>query len=127
VKDRSHTRPGPSLLTESERSARLDREIDAYVREGYHLVVRTPTTAELVSPRAPLSALWLVFWLFVGFAVAAVIYVVYWALKPTGTVYLWIDEEGGLHGIASGTAAKDHQENVQPANPLPAPNSGESG
>jgi hypothetical protein len=41
----------PERLDDAERSRRLDQDIDRYVRLGFRVVSRSPTTAQLVKPK----------------------------------------------------------------------------
>lgn len=73
----------------------LDQEVSNYVRKGYRVVSRTPTTAQLVRPKqfscllATLSLL--------AFGVGFLIYVFWYAAKSDDTVYLEIDGSGRVH------------------------------
>jgi hypothetical protein len=66
-------------MLESERSRKLDGEIDAYVQAGYRLVAGSSSTAQLIKPKT-FSFIWALFWfLFFGFGV--IVYLIWYAAK----------------------------------------------
>lgn len=87
-------------LTEGERAARLDVEIQRYVARGYRLVSRTPTTAQLVKPKefnvgcAVLGLLFLVIGLF--------LYLLIYLGEKDLTAYLTVDELGTIQAQGNG-------------------------
>jgi len=82
----------PGLLSETERSAILDAEVQKYVGLGYRLVSRTATTARLMKPRGfnlGCAAIGCVLLL-----VGLIAYLIYYASKQGSTVFLTVDERG---------------------------------
>lgn len=80
------------------RTTVLDREIDKYVRAGFRVVSRTPTTAQLVKPKefSMFIALLGFLFLFVGL----VLYMLIYMAEKDQTVYLSVDEQGNIHATA---------------------------
>jgi hypothetical protein len=76
-------------------SAVLDAEIAKYIRQGYRVISRTPTTAQLVKPKK-LSLLWAIFWAIVGLGFGLLIYLVWYFIKSDQTVYLTVDAQGRI-------------------------------
>ncbi len=84
-----------TTLSEQDRAAILDREVEKYVRKGYRVTSRTPTTAQLVKPKV-FSRLWAFLW-FLVFGVGLIVYLLWYAAKRDKTVYLTADEQGRVH------------------------------
>ena len=80
------------MLTESERSAILDAEVQRYVALGFHVTSRTATTAQLVKPKrfdAALAVLGLLF-----LAVGLLAYLLVYLGQSDERVYLTVDVQG---------------------------------
>ena len=84
-----------STLTEYERSAILDKEIERYIRSGYRVVSRTPTTAQLVKPKG--FSIIIAFLAFLILIVGLVLYLLWYLAKRDSQVYLTVDERGKVH------------------------------
>lgn len=82
-------------LTEAERSAELDAEIQRYVRNGYRVVSRTPTTAQLIRPKT-FSVVAAIFWTLI-LLVGLLIYLLIYAAQSDEAVYLTVDDYGRVH------------------------------
>ena len=80
-----------------QRTAILDREIAAYVKRGYHLTARTPTTAQLIKPKK-FSFLWALLW-FCAFGIGLLVYLFYYAAKRDDSIYLEVTATGSLKRI----------------------------
>jgi hypothetical protein len=82
-------------MTEAERSAILDTEIERYITAGYRLMARTATTAQLVKPKSfnlGCAILGLLFLL-----VGLVLYLLLYLGQRDLAVYLSVDEDGVIH------------------------------
>lgn len=90
----AETRPP---LAENRRTALLDYELAAWTNRGYRIIVRTPTTAQLLKPKH-FSGLWATFWLLM-FGVGLIFYVIYHLSKSEQAVYLIVDEDGLIRQI----------------------------
>jgi len=86
--------PAAQELTVEERRAILDRVIGRYSRQGYRVVSRTDTAAQLVRPKK-FSFWWALFW-FLFFGAGILVYVFYYMSKRDTVVYLEIDPRGRL-------------------------------
>jgi len=86
--------PAAQELSLEERRAILDRVIGRYSRQGYRVVSRTDTTAQLVQPKK-FSFWWALFW-FLFFGVGVFVYIFYYMSKRDTVVYLEIDPRGRL-------------------------------
>jgi hypothetical protein len=94
----------PARLTDAERSQRLEAEIDRYVRAGFRVVARTPTTAQLVKPKTFNMGCALLGFLFL--LAGLVLYLLYYVSKRDSSVYLSVDEFGVVHRQVSGDVPK---------------------
>ena len=83
-------RTGP--IPEAERSRLLEEAIGRYVSWGFHVRLRTPTSAQLVKPKQ-FSFVWALLW-FLLFGVGLLVYVFYYAAKKDVGVYLHVDDHG---------------------------------
>ncbi len=77
-----------------ERTAILDKEISKYVKNGYRVVSRSDTTAQLVKPKK-FSFIWAMLWLLVA-GVGIFVYLIYYMAKKDSTVYLEVDAQGKI-------------------------------
>jgi hypothetical protein len=77
------------------QSAVLDAEVAKYIRQGYRVISRTPTTAQLVKPKK-LSLLWAIFWAIVGLGFGLLFYIAWYYIKSDKTVYLTVDAQGRI-------------------------------
>ena len=75
-------------LSIEERSEILGREINRYVRQGYRVVSRTDTTAQLVKPKE-----FSLFWAIIGFLF---LYLLYYLSKKDETLYLEVLPNGQI-------------------------------
>ncbi len=80
---------------ESQRSAVLDEHITKYVQQGFQIVARTPTTCQLIKQKK-FSLLFALLWFCVG-GVGLIVYLLYYASKKAGSVYLQVDAGGVVH------------------------------
>lgn len=83
-----------SMLSEAERSAILDAEIQRYVALGYRVASRTATAAQLIRPKT-FSVAAAVIWTLV-LIVGLLIYLFMYMAQSDETVYLTIDESGAV-------------------------------
>jgi hypothetical protein len=103
----------PRTLSEAERSAILDREMQMYLANGFRVVSRTPATAQLLKAKsfnagyAILGALFLL--------IGLVIYVLIYLGQKDVTVSLSVDEQGAISRQESGRAVQV----VQPGQAFP--------
>lgn len=81
-------------LTFDERRAILDKVIARYSRQGYRVLNRTDTTAQLVRPKQ-FSCLAATLWTLL-FGIGLIFYLFYYAGKKDDMIYLSIDEHGKL-------------------------------
>lgn len=79
-------------ISESERSRRLEEAIGGYLRRGFFVRLRTPTTAQLVKPKK-FSFISALLW-FLLFGIGLLIYLFYYASQRDEGVYLQVDEYG---------------------------------
>jgi len=86
--------PPTSNLPTEGRSAILDREIAKYIKRGYRVTARTPTTAQLLRPKK-FSRFWALAW-FLCFGVGILVYLIYYWSKRDDTLYLEIDPAGRI-------------------------------
>jgi uncharacterized BrkB/YihY/UPF0761 family membrane protein len=70
----------------------LDEEVSAYMRDGYFVRQRTPTSAQVVKPKR-FSFVWAFLWLLV-FGVGIIVYLIYYAAKQDEGRYVEVDEYG---------------------------------
>lgn len=70
----------------------LQKEINGYVRRGFHVASQTDTTAQLIKPKK-FSFWWALLW-FLLFGVGLLIYVLYYLAKKDETVYLEVSPDG---------------------------------
>ena len=84
--------PQHTEMSLAERTATLDSIVARYVRRGYRVVSRTPTTAQLVKPKN-FSCLWATLWLLV-LVVGLLVYIFYYMSKKDDTIYLEVDAYG---------------------------------
>ena len=80
---------------EASREALLDREVQKYVRWGYRVVSRTPTTAQLVRPKR-FSLILALLGLCLA-VVGLVVYVLLYMAARDSQVYLTVDINGKIH------------------------------
>jgi hypothetical protein len=81
-------------ISEAERSRLLDEAIGGYLRKGFFVRLRTPTTAQLVRPKK-FSFISALLW-FLLFGIGILIYLFYYAAKSDEGVYLQVDEYGNV-------------------------------
>ena len=82
-------------IDDPTREAILDREVAAYVRRGYRVISRTPTTAQLLKPKTFSLIL-----AFIGLLIAVVgllIYLIFYFASRDSQVYLTVDVNGKIH------------------------------
>ena len=79
-------------ISDAERSHLLDEEVGLYMREGFFVRQRTPTTAQLVKPKQ-FSFIWAFLW-FLVFGIGLVVYLIYYAAKQDEGRYVEVDEYG---------------------------------
>ena len=93
------------LAQEQERSAQaahaplslearrdlLDREIARYIQEGFRVLSRTDTTAQLVKPKT-FSLVWFLIWMLL--LIGWLFYVAYYLAKRDETIYLEVTPGG---------------------------------
>jgi hypothetical protein len=82
-------------MDEAARAAILDREVQNYVRRGYRVVSRTPTTAQLVKSKQ-FSIILAILGLIIA-VVGLVIYLIIYMAMRDSQVYLTVDETGRIH------------------------------
>ncbi len=86
-------------LTIDQRRAILDEEVARWVRNGFQLVSRTDTTAQLIKPKklsCGILLLSLVLWLvLIGIFITAIILFAYFLGKPE-SIYLQVNEQGRI-------------------------------
>lgn len=87
------------MLSESERTAILEREIAQYASQGYRVTVRTATTAQLVKPKefSVLAAVCMTLLLLVGL----VLYLLIYLAEKDKTVYLSVDASGAVQRMGN--------------------------
>jgi hypothetical protein len=80
-------------LAIEQRRDILDKEVRKYVGQGYRVVARTDTTAQLVKPKK-FSLFWFLVWalLIVGW----IFYVAWYLAKRDETVYLEVAPDGKI-------------------------------
>lgn len=83
------------MMDTATRESLLDQEIQGYVRRGYRVVGRTPTTAQLVKPKQFSLLLALLGLLFV--VVGLVVYLLIYLTMHDIQVYLEVDAKGKIH------------------------------
>lgn len=94
------------MLTEPERSAILDAEIQRWVGQGYRLVTRTSTAAQMVKPKSFSVAVAIFGLLFL--VVGLLIYLLAYAAQSDEALYLSVDEHGRIQRRGSeGTGGRD--------------------
>jgi len=79
-----------------QRTAILEEQIGQLVRQGYRVISRTQTTAQLVKPKE-FSLLWALLWLLVTlcvFGLGILVYLFYYLAQKDKTVYLEVDPYG---------------------------------
>lgn len=84
-----------AALHETHRVDVLDKEVMQYVKRGYRVVSRTPTTAQLVRPKV-FSRLWAILWTCV-FLVGFLVYLTWYLAKRDQQVYLTVDDKAKIH------------------------------
>jgi hypothetical protein len=80
------------LLPKEQRTEILDREIQGYAKQGYQVVSRTDTTAQLVKPKKFSFLLFVV--LLILMVLPAILYILWYATRGNQSVYLSVDEYG---------------------------------
>jgi hypothetical protein len=88
------------MLSDAERAAILDREIQTLAAGGYRVVTQTATTAQLIKPKTfdPVAA---VFWL-LFLVVGLLVYLLIYASQSDEAVYLSVTEDGTVNRRYSG-------------------------
>jgi F0F1-type ATP synthase assembly protein I len=81
-------------IPHAERSRLLDEEVGQFLRDGFFLRQRTPTTAQLVRPKR-FSFIWAFLWLLV-FGIGIIVYLIYYAAKQDEGRYVEVDEYGAV-------------------------------
>lgn len=92
-------------LSEVERTEILDSEIQSYVLQGFRVVARTATTAQLVRPKQFNAALAILGLLFL--VIGLLIYLLIYLAESDATAYLTVDEDGTIRRRVSGTGQGD--------------------
>ncbi len=90
-------------LTIAERRAILDQEVASYAQQGYLVLSRSDTTAQLVKPKR-FSCLWAFVWLLVTIFLLGIGMIIYWiwhASKKNKGLYLEVDLYGNVTRIES--------------------------
>jgi hypothetical protein len=82
----------PRILTIDERRAILQRMIQHYVRQGYHVVNQTDTTAQMLKPKT-FSLFWALMW-FLMLGLGLIVYLLWYWAKRDQVVYLSVNEYG---------------------------------
>jgi len=90
----NHPPAPPLTLTLEARTAILDREVARYVKRGFRLVTRTPTTAQLLKPKH-FSFLWATLW-FCCLGIGLLFYLFYYWSRRDQTIYLEVDPTGRI-------------------------------
>ena len=72
----------------------LDEEVGEYVRDGFFVRQRTPTSAQLVRPKQ-FSFIRAFLW-FLVFGIGIVVYLIYYAAKQDEGRYVEVDEYGAV-------------------------------
>jgi hypothetical protein len=85
--------------SEAQRSAILDEHIANYVRQGYQVAARTPTTCQLIKQKR--FNLLIAIILFCLAIFPFVIYMLFYVNKKGGSVYLQVDAGGVVHATKS--------------------------
>jgi hypothetical protein len=96
VGERMARRPWPRLLTEAERSAILDDQVERFARDGWRLLRRTPTSALITRPKR-VSVGTAICWalcLLIGLA----IYLLVFASRRDPVGRLVVGDDGRVHG-----------------------------
>lgn len=91
------SKPVPVVLTETQRSEMLDKIVLAYVRDGYRLASRTPTTAQLVKPKRFSCLLFLVLSLVI--LLPGLLYVLWFAVSKDKSVFLEVNPDGSIRRV----------------------------
>jgi hypothetical protein len=84
----------PHQISVLERSTVLGRAVADYSRQGFRIVSRTDTTAQLSKPKE-FSVLWATLW-FLVFGIGVLIYVFYYMGKKDEIVYLEVGPDGAV-------------------------------
>jgi hypothetical protein len=79
-------------ISVEERKRLLQREIESYLRSGYHVVSQTDTTAQMVKPKV-FSFVWAFLW-FLVFGVGVIVYILYYISKKDQVGYIEVDQFG---------------------------------
>ncbi|PZS06308.1 MAG: hypothetical protein DLM69_00225 [Candidatus Chloroheliales bacterium] len=82
--------------SEGQRSAILEAHITNYLVQGYQLVGRTPTNAQLIKVKK-LNWLIIILTLIFTAGIGTVIYLIFYALQKGGAVSLHVDMAGIVH------------------------------
>lgn len=88
------------MLSEAERSAILDAEIQRFIMQGYRVSARTATTAQLIRPKT-FNAVAAILWLLV-LLVGLLIYLLIYATQSDDAVYLTVGPDGTIGRQFSG-------------------------
>jgi hypothetical protein len=88
------------VLSDTERSIRLDDEVERYVLLGYRVAARTPFTAQMVRPKT-FSFGWALVWFLILF-VGLFLYLLWFLAKQDSSVYLTVDADGAVHTHLAG-------------------------
>ena len=86
----------PGVLTEAERSALLDDQLERFARDGWRVLRRAPTTAVITRPKrlsVGAAICWALF-LLVGLA----IYLLVFAARRDPVGRLVVGDDGRVHG-----------------------------
>lgn len=81
-----------SSLSNAERSAILDKEIRAYVKQGYRVISRTDSTVQLVKPKK-FSLIIAIICLLLA-VLPFILYVLIYMASSDQTIYLEVNERG---------------------------------
>ncbi len=88
------------MLSEAERSAILECEIERYVMQGYRVTARTATTAQLVRPKT-FNVVAAILWLLV-LLVGLLVYLLIYAAQADEAIYLTVEPDGRIERRFSG-------------------------
>jgi hypothetical protein len=87
----------PRTLTEDERAAILDDQLERFAWDGWRVLTRTPTTAQITRPKR-ISVWAAAFWL-LCLVVGLLIYLLVFMARKDPVGRLTVPEDGRVHGI----------------------------
>lgn len=92
------------MLSDEDRSAILEAEVQRFVAQGYRVAARSPTTAQLVRPKT-FNVVAAVLWLLV-LLVGLLIYLLVYAAQSDDAVYLTVGPDGEIARQFSGGSGR---------------------